>query len=82
MKIKMLTSMAGAFFERQVGDVFDANPADAKRLIERGLAELVVETQVAREKVIERATAAPPPERAISVAPAKARFQQPRGVHR
>ena len=82
MKIKMLTSLAGQFFERQVGDVYDADPAEAKRLIERGMAEPIVEIQAVREKVIERAVAAPPPERAVSVAPQKARHQQNRGDHR
>ena len=75
MKIKLLTSMAGQFFDRQVGDIYDAEPAEAKRLVERGLAEPVVE----REKVIERAVAAPPPERAVHPAQKPARYQQPRG---
>ena len=41
MKIKLLTSMAGQFFDRQVGDIYDAEPAEAKRLVDRGLAEPV-----------------------------------------
>lgn len=85
MKIKMLAILAGQDFTHKVDAVIDVDQAEAKRLVERGLAELYIEKKIdvlaERKKLIECAIAAPPPERAVSVAPPKARFQQPRGAH-
>lgn len=41
MKVKLMTSMAGANESYNVGEIIDVDAAYAKRLIERGFAEKV-----------------------------------------
>jgi hypothetical protein len=48
MKIKMLTSMAGADFAHNRDDIVEYPDATAIRYIEAGIAEVVVEDKVER----------------------------------
>jgi len=45
-KIKLLTSMAGADFVYDFGQIIDVDAATAKRYVEAGIAELVAEPKV------------------------------------
>ena len=44
MKIRMLTSMAGADFSHNFGDEIEVTDAEGKRYIEAGIAEPVINT--------------------------------------
>lgn len=52
MKVKLLTSMAGIDFSHNAGDEIDCNEAEAKRFIEAGIAEPIVEKKV--EKAVKK----------------------------
>lgn len=55
MKIRMLTAMAGNRFAYQSGDEVDLPPKEALRLIERGGAERLPETETAMQGLVETA---------------------------
>lgn len=52
MKVKLLTSMAGIDFSHNAGDEIDCNEAEAKRFIEAGIAEPVVQKRT--EKTVKK----------------------------
>lgn len=54
-KVRLLTSMAGINFSHNAGDEIDCNAAEAKRYIERGIAE-AIETPKIEKAVRKTAT--------------------------
>lgn len=50
MRIRLLTSLAGAYFANNIGDVIDQDDGTAGRMIAAGLAEAVAEDTPAASK--------------------------------
>lgn len=55
MKVKLLTSLAGADFVLVAGDEFECSNEEAVRLVRAGLAEAVAEPEL--ERAVKRAPA-------------------------
>jgi len=47
-KVRLLTSLAGIAFSHNCGDEIDCNEAEAKRFIDRGMAEAIEPPKVER----------------------------------
>jgi|TARA_R110000823_G_C15936518_1_gene499986 hypothetical protein len=54
MKIRLLQSMAGISFSHNAGDIIDANEAEAKRFVERDIAEYIVNKAPKIERAVKK----------------------------